>query len=565
MVAARGELLQNYRCRKCGTSFTADHYRGDKLRRSTVDQAVAAVKAGHSIEQVVQELRRQDKQVTNTTVRRWLRLHAPELVWTKQDSAPLPGLLEKAKTPPADPRVPSFGLNNVASSRRLVTDREFTAGVRKAIRGRYSAYSDEYHSLYSFGRYDDYQTWAPTMRVFKRTCKKLGIPEGEVLKHVTALLSGRSGQSKPVKGPFPVKANGGFAFLLGLFYASGGIGGNSLHFAVDLEVAEYLRNELAGEVRERPAIVKQGSQNRAAHGTYSVTYSLLMLDVLKKFGLKIVPPIQLGRGKWVPSRYLMLGVPYWVRREPHFLHRFVEGYLNGIKLNVGLEGRMEKRRAGNGAYETIFCTAKVNFCSRDSSRVDSFAKIVTRHLRELGVKPGYYSRTRTDGRPMQHTSYSWHTLAGLSNFANAFRVLRPNPSMKISLRIRASSDPVLRRILTRTSDLDNHVLGRLILEGPKSEDELAARCPRRPYNATSADLLHPSIQKLSVMGAIVKGSGKWRYDPAVFAKTTASYYRERVQGKEAQREEARRGGRWDRRAWDPSAKRILGELEAMAP
>jgi transposase-like protein len=533
--ASTAELVQNYKCRRCGSTFLPDVYRMGKTPRGVVDLAVKLARDGMPLEQIVRELpARTGLERSHTTVRRWIAFHAPEVSWRQRESPFDPRVLRAIKHTPTRPRVPSFGLDDARSPKRVLLDDEITAKAHELIRGRYSAYSSIYHSLYSNGRAVwGKGRWAPMVRFYRRVSRDLGISRRETERHVLAVYSGKSGRSKAFAGPLPVKANGGFAFLMGLFYSAGGIGAQTLHFAVDRQVAEYMQEELADEVRESPVVISQGSE---AHGTRSATYGRTMLMVLKKFGLKTADPVQLGHGKYVPSRYLALGIPNWVRREPYFLHRFVEGYVNGLKLSVGLEGRLDGRRErldkGYSFYPTVYCTAKVSFCCRDVKQLEEFALVVVRHLKSLGASPGYLSKARQDGRAMQHRSYSWHTLAGLRNFRDNFLVIRPTARLKLGLRL--SRDPVIKHILERTRGLDNYILGSLI-EGPKSEDVLASECPRRPYNMSTQDLLRPSIERLSAMRVIRQVGSQWEYEPSIFVVRLIDYYRKRVQTEQRQR------------------------------
>jgi transposase-like protein len=562
--ATTGELVQRYRCRRCGTSFQADTYRMGKTPRAVVDLAVSMAREGMAINRIQQELpRRTGVSRSHHQIRRWLALYAPELSWRQHEPKVDAGALRLSKIPPRRPKVPSFGLDDVRGNRRILIDEELTSRVRERVRGKYSAYSRAYHSLYSNGRavYTRGQ-WAPTIRFYRSLSRKLGIPAKVTEKHVAGVMAGKSGRAKAFRGPFPVSANGGFAFLIGLFYASGSTRSTfEPHFAVDREVAVYLQEELSQEVHESPTLLAQGSENKPEHGTHDATYGKIMLQVLKKFGLKLAKPVQLGRGKYVPSRYLVLGVPNWIKREPYFLHRFVEGYANGLKLSVGLEGRLDGRAERGTFYPTVYCTAKLSFCCRDAGQLEEFSRVVEKHLSDLGVGPGYLTRNRLDGRKMQHRSYSWHTMAGLRNFRDAFLVLRPMAKLKIGLRL--NPDPVIKHVLQRTRDLDNYVLGSLV-EGPKTEDALANLCPRRPYNITTTELLRPSIGRLAEMKVIRKNGPEWVYDPAGFVDDLADYFRRRVRAEQVQRALVKQDPMHSslelKAHWDIAAKRQLEEL-----
>lgn len=518
---SKGELVQNYRCKRCGTSFLADVYPWGKRPREDVDLAVSLAKKRLTYADIARKLYADSRPISSQTIKKWIEKFAPALKHEYADPKPDPKVLEALKRKVDTRRLPAIRFADLGSSRRVLLDASFRSKAQREL----SSYSPVYHSLYSYSRHAHHTpTWAPSVKRARQAAKLLGLSESQLEKHVLRIYSGRSGQSKILSSGLPLRANGSFAFLMGLFYASGGIGGGTLHFAVDRQVGEYLRYELSNELHEIPEFVSQG---RKPHGSMSLTYGLTMLSVLRKFGLKVAGPVQLGKGKWVPSRSITLGIPRWIRREPSLMHRFVEGYINGLKTSCELKGIIDRspRNVTEGKlrrvpHPTTVGKISANFCSYNRRELLAFIRPFVAHLQSLGVT-GWLRRARTDHRKMLHYQYSFHTLPQMKNFQENFLMLRPTIRLKLLLRL--TEDPVIKKVTQRIRGLDGFVLGSL-LEGPKTSEQLARACPRRPYNMTQTQLLQPSLDRLSRMGVISIIGKKWRYQPRRFALALARGY-----------------------------------------
>ncbi|MDG6989651.1 MAG: IS1 family transposase [Nitrososphaerota archaeon] len=499
--ATRQDIVQAYKCRRCGSTWRAGTFRGCWLPYDFVKPALDMARLGFShrtIAMAVAEWSGRET-VTGTTIANWVRRFGVEEP-VSRPREPGKELLEAVKKQSKGPwvRLSDFGL-----MRRV----KFGPEIRLKTKGYLSE-----NGLY-------------TVRECTRVARKLGVPLDALERYVVSVSAGVSGRSKPMNVTLPFQASGGHAFLLGLFHASGGIGGNTLHFAIDREVGEHLQSpRFINQVHETPVAVSQGKK---PHGTRSYTYSLVMLDVLKALGLRTVKPIQLGDGKFVPSRHLTMVVPSWVRRELPSLHAFTEGYINGIKTTAGLAGREERRGLGSTPYLVTYSNVKVSFCNYNKQDLDRFVGIVVRHFRDLGVD-GWLSRTRYDGRRMHHYSYAFHTLPQLAAFNARFMILRPMVRIKLALRL--SKDPILNHITQRIRDIDAYVLGT-VLEGPKTVPELAVLSPRRPYNMTTEQFLGPSVSRLVRMGVLKKAGNLLKYEPTVFATELAREYASRAKKK----------------------------------
>lgn len=572
--AMSNEIMQVYRCHKCGSSFTAQGYRGHKVPKEMIVRALQMVAKGSSLNATAKAVAEwRGKHTAPQTIAQWVDAFAPGLPIGTQPS------VADAKTLQAIQVVPVSGpvihLYDMSASRRVALH----PSIREIV--HHDVVRD--HNLYQLVHGPTNKTRRLSIRQTKRLAKTIGLDEEQMEGYVRAIYAGRSGLTRPIRTRFPIKANGGYAFLLGLFYASGGIGEAEIKFAVDRAVGEYLRQEISLLIGEVPTFRKQGSVNHPAHGAHSVAYTRTMLEILTKFGLKTAEPRRLGKGKFVPSRYMTLGVPLWVRREPYFLHRFVEGYFNGLKTQAGLCGRVDER---GRPHTSTYTNVKVLFCSRNERELMRFIKVVVDHLQKLGVYPGWVSKQHNDGRVMKNFCYGVHSRYPLTNLRKNVLIIRPMIRTKLDLAL--NRDPIVKQVVQRLPEgMATYVLG-MLLEGPKSLKDLAADCPRRPYNMTQETLLQPWVSHLQEMGVVVEKDGLLHYEPSRFATTLAAQLMERYETTmrkkqslafkplyrcakcrtmgdtptcESCGEKRPRVAQWElRRLWDPKAKKIADDL-----
>nr|WP_276977023.1 hypothetical protein [Ferrimicrobium acidiphilum] len=497
--ATRQDLVQAYRCRRCGSTWRAGTFRGCWLSYDYVKPALDMARLGFSHRMIAQAVADWSgrRSVTGATISNWTkRFGVEEPTYALHEADPV--VLTAIKEHPKGPLV---HLSGFPPTRRV----RFDSTVRLKTNGRLSE--------------NGFYTVAECVRV----AKNARVSMGDLETCAVSVSAGVSGRSKPMSVKLPFHATEAHAFLLGLFHSSGGIGGNTLHFAVDREVGEYLRSpRFISQVHEAATAVSQGTK---PHGTRSYHYSLVMLDVLRALGLRTARPIRLGNGKFVPSRHLTMSIPGWVRRESASLHAFVEGYINGIKTTAGLAGREEMPRAGfKVSHLVTYANMKVSFCNYNKQELDAFVDTVVNHFRDLGIG-GWLTKARDDGRAMHHYSYGFHTLPQLAAFKKTFMMLRPMVKAKLSLRL--SKDPVVRHIIQRIRDTDAFVLDN-VMAGPKTMADLAAASPRRPYNMTVEQFLRPSVNRLVRMGVLKDTGGVLKYEPMVFVTELAREYSSRI-------------------------------------
>ncbi len=331
----------------------------------------------------------------------------------------------------------------------------------------------------------------------------------------------------------PIKANEDWAFLIGLFYSSGGSQQNEIHFAIEKPVIAYLQSDLfVKSIGARAEPVSQG--RKKPHGTYQVRYAKVILDVLKGLSVKTATSFRLGNGKWVPSRYLALAVPSWIKDDRDYMNRFVEGYINGLRASAALKGRLDngKARGARSGYANgsphlqVFFNININFCCHRMKDVVEFMRDVTDYLASLGIK-GYISRERNDGRTNIHFCYGFHDMTSLQIFTEHFRLMKTRMRLRPLLRLAATKDTVLNFALQRTGGMDNYVLG-MLYEKPRTLKELIDNCPKRPYNMTVLQVIKPSIDKLIQMGVIKIKDDTLVYEPSQFRESMIAAFKEKI-------------------------------------
>ena len=520
------DVVRRYKCLDCGHTQTAGVYLQNKFTRDVIFRAIRMIGQGYSYRVISEAITDwTGRSVTGQSVRRWAEKYRPEFLHLQRARRPTPATLRAVRS--RGRGGPVMHLFDFRSTRRVQLDEPFWDLV---VHGTFESRPDIYQKKFHRAAGTRYLS----IDQCRASARMLGLTMRQLERHAVAIYAGKSGQSKRVAVRFPLRANRELAFLIGLFYSSGGAT-SDLHFAVDKQVGEYLQSPafVAG-VGEAPTNLMQGSKLRKAHGTHSFAYSITMLDILRHFGLKTTPHlIHLGDGKWVPSRGLTVRVPTWIRHDLAFRHRFVEGYINGLHISAGLAGRMDYRKPIAAPWSTdmrrvTYANVKISFSNRNEKELLQLVRLVVKHLKAFGVD-GWTSHLRQDGRKMQHYSYGFHSLGPLESFYRHFLVLRPNVEAK--LRLRLDRNPLTVHILQKTKDLDNFVLGTL-MKGPRTLDELADLCPRRPYNMPTSLLLAPSLTRLERMGVLVKKGTRWVYSPRRFALEQAQYYADRLKRKQ---------------------------------
>lgn len=413
------------------------------------------------------------------------------------------------------------------SKRRVVFDNEIYAMI---IVPRFSSRSFEYHSKFGKSSYP--------IEKCPYLARKIGMSLGELGKHVIEI---HSGSAKIFKGPFPIKVNQDYAFLMGLFYSAGGIGKNALRFSVDAPVMDYLLTLKKG-LREKGTLRSGWHKGRLNDDLKRrICYSQVMFDLLKAFGLKTAPSFNLGKknfGKYVPSRYLVCDIPSWVKRNERFMHYFVEGYANGMKCHAKLNGARDcpDRNYANKRRPHLQIHFGIHFgfsCYDDADQALRFTKEFVRHLESHDGIHGWITRQRRDGRRNQHYVFNFHDISSITHFRNKFHIFRPMLNLKLNLRLAATKDKTLSYILQRTKNLDNYVLG-MIYEEPKTMEEICAHCPKRPYNMTVQQVLTPSVEKLRRLKVLKETDGKLIYEPSEFKQLIIESLRNRIEAKDRQ-------------------------------
>lgn len=366
------------------------------------------------------------------------------------------------------------------------------------------------------------------IRYFGELGRKLKMSRAELETHVDYVKSGQPGNAGILDLRFPLEPTLSHAFLAGLWQSTGGVCARckeqTLRFALIPEiVAVVCAPKFVADIRESPQVrAKSGMVNRInderwPRKSLDVQYCRTTLSIMQKF-LQLNPETQkrgVRRGKggrYIAFREMTTRLPDWIQSNSRFMHAYVEGYLNGGKIQVSIEHSKKHVIAS-------FHWA-VRFSGVSATATWRFARAVSAFLSLHGVIGGLRELPRWKHHRLTHLEYDVNSAESCQRLVEDFQVKRWK--LLLMLRVRVDRDPRFLKLMQQ-SDIRMVVIAALLkYGGPKSYEDLNRQLSIRPSTFAAA------VDRLLAKGMIVKDGAVCRFDPSEFLRGLAANYRRRI-------------------------------------
>jgi hypothetical protein len=341
--------------------------------------------------------------------------------------------------------------------------------------------------------------------------RRLDMQPKELEKHVDFILTGRPPGPKILKMHFPFYPNEGYAFLLGLWCAVGGIRlrrrDQTLRLGVEPAVADYLQSrDFSTLIGERPFVKLQilarlaGKvwQRKVVEAHYSRAILFLAMRLL---GWQ--PPsrgIRSGRGRFLDINSLYRKIPSWIAINARFTHAFVEGYLNG---------RVQLFREPYGADKFSGTNVSIRVKGVNDEEVKAFTQFIGTHLQSFGIKGGVHPMPYRGPRRQSMYRFDITGKDSVAKLSANFNLHRAKTALFI--RAQLDMDPVWQMVLQQCDTKLCYMISAIRYHGPISEPELKRIVRLNPWQ------FERTLTRLRVLGVLDVRAG-YKYDPAVFVQ-----------------------------------------------
>ncbi len=373
-----------------------------------------------------------------------------------------------------------------------------------------------------------------SIRYFDVLARTLKMSRAELETHVDYVKSGQPGNAAILALRFPLGPTLSHVFLAGLWQGTGGVctrwKEQTFRFAMIPEIVSIVCAPKfvaaigeSPQVRSKSAMVNRLAGERWQRKSLDVQYCRTTLSIMQKF-LQVNPETQKrgvrrGRaGRFIAFREMSIRIPDWIQSNPRFMHAYLEGYLNGGKIQLSIL-HSTKRVVANIHFAVRFSGVS----ARDTWR---FARAVSAFLSKHGAVGGLRELPRWKNHRLTHLEYSVTTPEGCRRLIEGFQVKRWK--LLLMLRVKVDRDPRMLKLMQQ-SDIRMVVIAALLkYEGPKSNEELNRRLSIRPTTCAAA------VERLLSKGMIVQDGDVYRFDPSEFLKGLAASYRRRIDENETQ-------------------------------
>lgn len=370
--------------------------------------------------------------------------------------------------------------------------------------------------------------------------KRLHLSMKELERHVTYVQNGISINSKKMFCGFPIKANKDHAFLIGLFHATGGFSFNEddrgLRYNVDMGTT--LEMKIIGERLGESARVNicESRKVKSSSGQLYwkkrcvVSFSKFMENILVKLGLERPPESpykgHLGQkfgyshGRVMALRERKCTIPRWILKDGQFLHAYVEGYINSVKMQSYLYGGKDT----NGKHRFLG-QMLLRFSGVDKRSLKKRTRIVIAHLESCGVKGHLRQIHPTSSKTLTHYEFVIFNREALRNLSLKFKIYSTYSAARLAAINKAIEDPLVLHALSQCDTDSSLILGALLLTSPISIKEL------RTHYRLDSPTLSKALVNLERLGLIKKELGKrdvCSFDSRVFRENLISHSQEEI-------------------------------------
>lgn len=303
----------------------------------------------------------------------------------------------------------------------------------------------------------------------------------EIEQHVIAVRVCTTTSSEiPLR--FPIIADERWAFLLGLWFASGGLTTRyrgeaeefNVRYTVDSVVFEEKMKPILEQIVYLPTLSEPSYVAHGGHkldknkrqGVGSCPKKFLVLrrpirEILEKFGMSTSYPKLAQPRKTQCARKINFVVPPWIKVSASFSHYFVEGYINGSPIGSVFNSR---RKFLNRSVE-------IRFGAEKKKEVEEFRRFFKETLTREGID-GYLHTLRKVTSPLCWRGLLIHNSRMLKLLFEKYDIRKPE--LRSRLVLNYFMNPLLYEACRELTASENLVLGGLI-EKAMTSIELAER------------------------------------------------------------------------------------------
>ena len=320
------------------------------------------------------------------------------------------------------------------------------------------------------------------------------IPFEELERNVVSARAGYSSRTEVIfPQGFPVKPTDDHAWLLGLFFSSGGLHnrrrgrtrypvGRAIRFCVSDPLIEKLL-EIGKRIGDVPHIydpntsLRTGQPRRTGIGNRrrkSAVFHSVTVEILAKFGMpKYSVPVKdrygwddhisRGKGRVYSLRSIGLKLPDWICRNDRFMHAFVEGYINGQKGASWSYSKQQRNYRVNESH------VQVRAAGMNKKQTLSFLKKIRDYLQKFDITGKIRPMTYPNSRLTYWLAFEIWKHDSLINLFDSFEILRPD--LRARLFLVKHRMPLILKMLQELGSLSTVVLG-LMIEKPRTLKEI---------------------------------------------------------------------------------------------
>lgn len=245
-----------------------------------------------------------------------------------------------------------------------------------------------------------------------------------------------------------------------------------------------------------------------------------------ELGLK-VPKSQRTGKKWRATRDIDAEIPEWILRRKTYMHDYVEGYLNGLKATAWLHGRIERPGSSQRRRPVVYGGVKLHFSGLYHNNLLKRAKQVMEYLKTEGIV-GSFCREKDDGRELIHYSFDVDRGESLIKLSQKFKIYKATVKAKLNLRIRSKTEYDILIVLQRCRGVQLLAV-YLLLEKPRTYEELVKNWPRRYYDGRQIHIVRDALQYLLRKGIVEQIGEVYHYRPARLLQWLIQAYRKEVE------------------------------------
>ena len=378
-------------------------------------------------------------------------------------------------------------------------------------------------------------------RWVKEISEYSGIPYEDLERSVVGARAGYGGSEVTFPQGFPVIPTEDHAWILGLFFSSGGIHnrkrgrtrysyGRNIRFCVSDPIIEklveigqrigdfpHIYDPNIGVRDEMPRRTGIGNRRRMTAVFHSVTVEILAKFGLPRYSISVKDKYgwdDTGRGRVYSLRNIGLRLPDWIKQNDGFMHNFIEGYINGQK---GASWAYSKPYKG---YRVIECHVQVRIAGMSEGQTRGFLKKIVQYLKKLNITGMIHKMSYPNARLTCWFAFQIWKLDSLVKLFDSFEILRPD--LRARLFLVKHRTPLTLKMQQELGSLSTVILG-LILEKPRTFEEIVNLLRLSDRQTEKA------LQKLAESRVVTTDGHRYFVEIAIFNPSISSFQVTRLQ------------------------------------